>query len=76
MAKKKNRPNPPKKNDSSIPYVERLAAERKEKEKQELLSDERVQKKLEELENAQKDKQRRQPQGLFLPLKSAFRATT
>ena len=32
MAKKKNRPNPPKKNDSSIPYVERLAAERKEKE--------------------------------------------
>ena len=48
MAKKKNRPNPPKKNDSSIPYVERLAAERKEKEEQELLSDERVKKKLEE----------------------------
>ena len=53
MAKKKNRPNPPKKNDSSIPYVERLAAERKEKEEQELLSDERVQKKLEELSNAE-----------------------
>lgn len=59
MAKKKNRPNPPKKNDSSIPYVERLAAERKEKEEQELLSDERVQKKLEELENAQKDAEKK-----------------
>lgn len=59
MAKKKNRPNPPKKNDSSIPSVERLAAERKEKEEQELLSDERVQKKLEELENAQKDAEKK-----------------
>ena len=56
--KKKNKSNPTKKVDSSIPYVERLAAERKEKEEQELLSDERVQKKLEELENAQKEAER------------------
>ena len=53
--KKKNKFNPPKKNDSSVPYVERLAAERKEKEEQQLLSDERVKQKLEDLEQAQKE---------------------
>lgn len=52
--KKKSKFNPPKKNDSSVPYVERLAAERKEKEEQQLLSDERVKQKLEELDQAQK----------------------
>ena len=73
MAKKKNRPNPPKKNDSSIPYVERLAAERKEKEEQELLSDERVQKKLEELENAQKDAEKKLSMHEGLPWKRKHR---